>query len=69
MVLVVIFKSGKVSKVTIYNLDVVEKIKRFFSGSKDDRFLIIEDQSKTFMVDLESVSAIEIDTINKKKKM
>jgi hypothetical protein len=76
MTIVFIFKSGKVSKVTVNNQqdDILQKIKSFFSQEYTDddrnRYLIIEDDngSRNFFVNLSDVSAIEIVKQNKKVK-
>jgi len=65
MTVVFIFKSGKVSKITVNQLqeeDILQKIKNFFSQgyTDDNRYLMIEDEGKHFFVDLGDVSAVEV---------
>jgi hypothetical protein len=71
MTIVFIFKSGKVSKITVNQLQeesILQKIKGFFSQKYTDenRYLIIDEESKYFFVDLDDVSAVEIVKQNKK---
>ncbi len=60
-----IFRSGKVSKISVDPIrveNVIKQLRNFFSKEQtgDNRYLIIEDENKTFFVDLSDVSAIEV---------
>jgi sporulation protein YlmC with PRC-barrel domain len=72
MTVVFIFKSGKVSKITVNQLQeesILQKIKSFFShGYTDNGKLVVEDDGKYFFVDLNDVSAVEITKQNKRVK-
>jgi len=72
MTVVFIFKSGKVSKITVNQLQeesILQKIKSFFSqGYTDNNKLVVEDDGKYFFVDLNDVSAVEITKQSKRVK-
>jgi sporulation protein YlmC with PRC-barrel domain len=72
MTVVFIFKSGKVSKITVNQLQeesILQKIKSFFSqGYTDNDKLVVEDDGKYFFVDLNDVSAVEITKQSKRVK-
>jgi len=71
MTVVFIFKSGKVSKITVTGeSDILQKIKNFFSseGHNDSGYLMIEEDGKHFFVNLDDVSAVEIVKQNKRVK-